>query len=474
MRDLYIDGQWRGSDSQNSIQVTSPFDDTVLAEVPASTVSDVKEAVAAAGRAADPLQKMTAEERANALSDIADHLANRADEISDSLAKEVGKPISEAQAEVDGGVHSARAYGEDAIRLFGEVTTSTTPNRLNLTRREPYGPTAIITPWNYPFEIPMGHLCGAIAVGNPVVWKPAAETSLTGYYIAEAFAESPLPDGAFNLVPGHGSTVGPAMVEHSDIRLVAFTGSTSVGQEIAVTAAGHSAECLLEMGGKDPVLVFDDADVDTAAEHVVFGSNYNCGQSCSGTERVLATPGIHDNLVEAVTKKTAALTMGDPLDADTDIGPPINDDVRETVREQITEAVNAGARVVTGGEVGDRFVEPTVLADVKASMAVAREETFGPVTPILEVADYDEALAVANDSRYGLQSAVFTDSLQRAHRAADDLEAGGVVINGTNNAWEHQLPFGGVKESGSGGQFKGKWHLESMTTTKAVAINYSE
>lgn len=474
MRDLYIDGQWCDTTGHSGIEVTSPIDDSELATVPAGTPEDVERAVAAAERATTPLQEMTPRERADALDDVADFLAARADDVAEDMVREVGKPLSEARAEVDGGVHSARAYGEDVVRLFGEVTTSTTPDRLNITRREPYGPTAVITPWNYPFEIPMGHLCAAVAVGNPVVWKPAAATSLTGYHIAEAFAASPFPEGAFNLVTGRGSTIGPAMVEHPAVRLVAFTGSTGVGQGIAASAAGHSAECLLEMGGKDPVLVFDDADVAAAAEHIVFGSNYNCGQSCSGTERVLATPGVHDDLVAAVAEKTAALTVGNPMDADTDVGPPINDDVRETVREQVGEAVDAGARVVAGGEVGERYVDPTVLADVDPSMAVAREETFGPVTPILEVADYDEALAVANDSRFGLQSAVFTESLDRALRAVDDIEAGGVVVNGTNNAWEHQLPFGGIKESGSGGRFKGTWHLESMTTTKAVAIHYSE
>ncbi|MCY4731569.1 aldehyde dehydrogenase family protein [Natronomonas gomsonensis] len=474
MRDLYIDGQWCESDDCAAIEVTSPIDDAVLTTVPSGTERDVASAVAAAERASDTLADMTVGDRAEGLEAVADHLRERADELAETLAREVGKPLSEAHAEVDGGIHSARAYGEDALRLFGDVTHSSMPDRLNFTRREPYGPTGIITPWNYPFEIPMGHLCAAIAVGNPVVWKPAATTSLIGHHIAEAFAESPLPEGAFNFVTGRGSTVGSALVNHPEIRLIAFTGSTTVGQGIAASAANHSAECLLEMGGKDPVLVFDDADIEAAAEHIVFGSNYNCGQSCSGTERVLATPGIYDELVTAVAEKTAALTVGDPLDPETDVGPPINDDVRETVREQVADAVANGATVESGGEVGERYIEPTVLSGVEPSMAVAREETFGPVTPILEVSDYDEAITVANDSRYGLQSAVFTDSVDRALRAADDIEAGGVVVNGTNNAWEHQLPFGGVKESGSGGQFKGVWHLESMTTTKAIAVDYSE
>jgi acyl-CoA reductase-like NAD-dependent aldehyde dehydrogenase len=189
---------------------------------------------------------------------------------------------------------------------------------------------------------------------------------------------------------------------------------------------------------------------------------------------VIATESIYDELVAAVTSRTEELTYGDPRDAETDIGPPINDDARETTERQITEAVEGGARVTTGGSVGDRYIEPTVLADVEPEMLAATEETFGPLTPLISVADREEAVAVANDTRYGLQAAVFTESLRDAHRVIDGLQSGGVVVNGTNNFWEHQLPFGGVKQSGSGGEYKGHWHLESMTQLKSVAVDYSD
>jgi acyl-CoA reductase-like NAD-dependent aldehyde dehydrogenase len=245
------------------------------------------------------------------------------------MAREVGKPVDEAREDLESAIDSGRSDAEDAVRLSGEVTPSKFDDRLNFTRREPDGPAAVVTPWNYP-------------------------------------------------------------VDHEAVRLVAFTGSTAVGQRIAASAAQRSVQAVLELGGEDPVLVLDDADLDRAADAIVTGSDYNCGQSCSGTERVIVTRGVDDEVVDRVTERTAGLVVGDPLDRSTDVGPPIDEDVRETVREQIADAVDAGARVTTGGTVGDRYCEPTVLADVTPDMRVPTEETFEPVRPILRVADVDE------------------------------------------------------------------------------------
>ncbi|PSQ03081.1 aldehyde dehydrogenase [Halobacteriales archaeon QS_4_69_31] len=470
---LFIDGQWREPDT-DPITVRSPVDDGVLGSVPSGTAEHVDEAVGATAAVATEFRELNVYERAEAVKAAMAAIEERADSIAETMAREVGKPVDEAREEIDSAVLSGRSYAEDAVRLFGEVTPSRFEDRLNYTQREPYGPAAVVTPWNYPLEIPTDHLSAALVTGNPVTWKPASDAVLTATHVAEAFARAPLPEGAFNFVPGSGSTVGAALAGHEAVRLVAFTGSTDVGQRIAARAAGRSAGCLLELGGKDPVLVLDDADVERAADAIVMGSNYNCGQSCSGTERVIATEAVYEDVVAAVSERTAALTTGDPLAADTDVGPPINDDVRETVRDHIADALDRGARVTAGGSVGDRYCEPTVLADVTPEMRVATEETFGPLTPVIEVADTDEAVAVANDTRYGLQAAVFTESLRTAHRVINALRSGGVVVNGTNNVWEHQLPFGGFKQSGSGGEYKGKWHLEGMTQVKSVAIDYGD
>ncbi|MBB6646012.1 aldehyde dehydrogenase family protein [Halobellus ruber] len=471
MRQLYIDGEWRDS-AADPLACRSPVDDSTLGSVSRGTPKHVEEAVVATTETARTFREMNVHDRADAIRSAMDRLAERADEIVETMARETGKPLSEARTEVESAIDSGRSYAADAVRLNGEVTRSTFEARLNFTQREPYGPAGVITPWNYPFEIPTDHLSAALVTGNPVTWNPASEATLTATYIAEAFAETSLPEGAFNFVPGPGSSVGAALSTHDAVRLVAFTGSTDVGQRIAATAAERSAQALLELGGKDPVLVLDDADVEAAADAIVTGSNYNCGQSCSGTERVIATDAVYDDVVDAVTERTGSLVVGDPLDEATDVGPPINDDTRSTVREHVSDAVDAGARVTAGGSVGQRYCEPTVLADVTPGMRVATKETFGPVTPIIRAADTGAAVEIANDTKYGLQAAVFTESLRTAHRVVNRLRSGGVVVNGTNNVWEHQLPFGGFKQSGSGGEYKGTWHLEGMTQVKSVAIDY--
>lgn len=471
MEYIYIDGEWKDSDV-DPITARSPIDDSTLGSVSCGTHDHVNKAVRTTVEAATPFREMNVHDRADTIRSAMNWLEERADKIVETMARETGKPLDEARTELESAVRSGRSYAEDAVRLFGEVTPSKFEDRLNFTQREPYGPTAVITPWNYPFEIPTDHLSAALVTGNPVTWKPASEATLTASYIARAFAQTSLPDGAFNFVPGPGSTVGTALSRHENIRLIAFTGSTNIGQQIAATAAKRSAEVLLELGGKDPVLVLDDANIEQAADAIVMGSNYNCGQSCSGTERVIATEAVYDDVVAAVTNRTESLIVGDPLEADTDVGPPINNDTRETVRKQIADAVDAGARVTTGGSVGERYCDPTVLAGVTPGMRVATEETFGPLTPIISAADTKEAVEIANGTRYGLQAAVFTESVRTAHQVVNRLRSGGVVVNGTNNVWEHQLPFGGFKQSGSGGEYKGKWHLEGMTQLKSVALNY--
>jgi len=471
MKEMYIDGEWRDSD-MDPITAHSPIDDDPLGTTSCGTREHVSEAVRATVETATQFREMNVYNRADIIRSAMDWLEKRADKIVETMTRETGKPLDEARAELESAVRSGRSYAEDAIRLFGEVTPSKFEARLNFTQREPYGPTAVITPWNYPFEIPTDHLSAALVTGNPVTWKPASEATLTASYIARAFAQTSLPDGAFNFVPGPGSTVGTALSQHENVRLIAFTGSTNIGQQIAAAAAKRSAEVLLELGGKDPVLVLDDANIEQAADAIVMGSNYNCGQSCSGTERVIATEAVYDDVVAAVTNRTESLIVGNPLETDTDVGPPINNDIRETVRKHIADAVDAGARVTTGGAVGDRYCEPTVIAGATPEMKVATEETFGPLTPIIPATDTEEAVEIANDTRYGLQAAVFTESVRTAHQVVNRLRSGGVVVNGTNNVWEHQLPFGGFKQSGSGGKYKGKWHLEGMTKLKSVAINY--
>jgi len=471
MRQLYIDGEWVDADAAAGIEVISPVTGETLDTVPDATATDVDAAVEAATRAQTELEAMTAFERAAVLEEVTDYFVDHEDEMAELITLEEGKPLRESYDETKYVIESSADYGHDAIRLFGDVVPSEHRGRFAYTQREPYGPAAVITPWNFPLEIAGGSIYGAIASGNPVVFKPAEEAPLTGFHIARAFEQSSLPNGAFNFITGAGET-GAELVGHRDIRLIAFTGSTAVGQEIGKVAAERSATVLLEMGGKDPILVFDDADVELAARAVVEGSNWNAGQVCCGTERVIATAGIHDDLVEEIVAQTEALTVGDPRDEGTDVGPMISERIQETAVSQLDDAVDQGARLRSGGSRDGLFFEPAVLDRVSPEMTIAREETFGPVTPVIEVADPDEAIAIANDTRYGLQAAVFTESLSLAHEAAGRLQAGGVFVNETNNYWERLLPFGGYRQSGTGGRYGSKWHLEAMTQVKGVMMNY--
>ncbi|MFB6082283.1 MAG: aldehyde dehydrogenase [Halanaeroarchaeum sp.] len=471
MRQLYIDGSWVDADASAGIEVDSPVTGEVLDTVPAANETDVRRAVDAATRAFPELAAMTPFERAAVLEEVTEYFVEHEDEIAEGITLEEGKPLRESYDETEYVIGSSADYGHDAIRLFGDVVPSEHRGRFAYTQREPYGPAAVISPWNFPLEVPGGSIYGAIASGNPVVFKPAEEAPLTAYHIARAFAQSSLPDGAFNLITGAGET-GADLVAHEDVRLIAFTGSTAVGQEIGKVAAERSAQVLLEMGGKDPILVFDDADVDLAARAVVEGSNWNAGQVCCGTERVIATEGVHDDLVEAIVERTESLTLGDPRDDDTDVGPMISECIQGKAVEHLDDAVAQGATVRSGGERDGLFFEPAVVDGVSPEMTIAVEETFGPVTPVIEVADPEEAIAVANRSQYGLQAAVFTESLSLAHDTANRLQAGGVFVNETNNYWERLLPFGGYRESGTGGRYGSKWHLEAMTQVKGVMMNY--
>lgn len=473
MKQLYIDGEWVAAETTSGIEVTSPIDGDVIDTVPDAGNQDVRKAVEAARGVQRELKEMTPYERAAVLDEVTDYFAEHEDEIAEQITQEEGKPLHESYEETEYVIESSDDYAHDAIRLFGDVVPSEHRNRFAYTQREPYGPCAVISPWNFPLEVPGGSIYSAIATGNPVVFKPAEETPLTAYHIAEAFAQSSLPDGGFNLITGAGET-GASLVSQQDIRLIAFTGSTVVGQEIAKTAAERNAQCLLEMGGKDPILVLDDADVDHAAESIVVGSNWNAGQVCCGTERVITTEGVHDDLVDAVVEKTERLTLGDPFEEGTDLGPMVSERIQQKAVNHVDDAVNGGAELRTGGSTDGLYFDPAVVDGVTEDMAIAREETFGPVTPIVTAESYDEAIEIANRSPYGLQAAIFTDSLERAHDAANRLQAGGVFINETNNYWERLLPFGGYGESGSGGRYGSKWHLESMTQTKAVMMNYKD
>jgi acyl-CoA reductase-like NAD-dependent aldehyde dehydrogenase len=472
MEELYIDGEWVESASTSSIEVVSPIDGEQLGVVPDANADDVDSAVEATVAAERELQEMTAFERAAILESATEYLKDHEDEIAEQISREEGKLLQQAREETQFVIESAEDYIAEAIRMFGDVVPSQHRDRFAYTTRVPYGPCAVISPWNFPLEVPQGNIFAAIATGNPVTLKPSPETPLVAYRFAEAFDQSNLPEGAFNLVTG-GAETGEQLVSHPDIRLIGFTGSVETGKKVQKAAAENNARCHLELGGKDPILVLDDANVDHAVESILVGSYANAGQVCCGTERVIATESVYEEVVEKLTSGTADLTVGNPLDEETDVGPMISDRIQEKVRDHLEDARSKGATVTTGGERDGLYHEPTVLKDVTEDMKIATDETFGPVTPVLEAEDYKDAIEIANRSKYGLQAAVFTESLQLAHDAADRLKAGGVMINETDNYWERMLPFGGMNGSGNDARVLGRWHLEAMTQNKSVMINYN-
>jgi len=472
MRKLYIDNEWIASEAAEEIEVTTPADgnETVIDTVPDGSETDIKRTVEAARKAEKALCELTVYERAELVYAVRDYLADISEEIASTITKEEGKPIQEARMEVRYTVESAESHADDAFRLYGNVIPSESKGRFAFTTRESYGPCAIITPWNYPLELPAENAFAAILTANPVMLKPSEETPLAAYHLAEAFEAVGAPEGTFNLVTG-GEDTGGALVSHPDVGLISFTGSVETGQEITRQSAGHTPHLHLEMGGKDPVLVVGDADIEWAADRIVYGSNANAGQVCCGTERVIATDDVYDALLDEVTRRTESLRIGDPFNEDTDVGPMINDRIQSKVVDHVDQAVSAGGTIHTGGSVEDQYYEPAVVGDVDPDSALAQEETFGPVTPFIRASDLDEAIEIANETKYGLQAAVFTRDIEVAFEAVNRIKAGGVFINESDNYWESGLPFGGHKQSGTGriGNL-----CEEMTQTKSAIINYRD
>lgn len=472
MRDLYIGGEWTDATADASIDVTSPSTGNreVVDTVPDGSAGDVAAAIEAAQSAYDELRERSVYDRVEIIESVATYLDDHREAIAETMTREEGKPLAESRTEVTYTVESAPYHAHDAIRLFGDVVPAERSGRFAFTKHVPYGPAAIVTPWNFPLELPAENVFAAVLAGNPVVAKPAEETPLSAYYLAEAFDAVDCPDGTFNLVTG-GAETGAALVGDPDVRLVSFTGSVEAGREVARNAAGNMAHLHLELGGKDPVLVFGDADLDWAADRIVFGSNANAGQVCCGTERVIVTADVHDELVDRVRERTEALRVGDPFDEATDVGPMVAERIQRTVVEHVEAATADGARLLTGGAVDGLFFEPAVVDGVTSDMALAQEETFGPVTPFVEAADLDEAVAIANRTRYGLQAAVFTRDVQTAFEAIDRIEAGGVFVNESDNYWQTGLPFGGHRQSGTGrvGNL-----VEEFTQNKSALINYAD
>jgi betaine-aldehyde dehydrogenase/aminobutyraldehyde dehydrogenase len=450
-------------------QVLNPATEEVIAEVPAGTARDVERAVAAAQAAFRGWRRTTPAERAAALLALADRLEAHSDELARLEAVNVGKPLAAAAEELPLCVDHLRFFAGAARVLEGKAAGEYMQGYTSMVRREPLGVVAQVTPWNYPLNMATWKIGPALAAGNTVVLKPSELTPLTTLRLAE-LALDVLPPGVLNVITGHGDPVGAALVRHPAVRMVSLTGSVRTGKAIAASASATLARVHLELGGKAPVVVLDDGDVEAVVAAVRVGAFFNAGQDCTAATRVIATPGVHDALLERLVPAAASLRMGDPVaEEDVELGPVISAAQRERVLGFVERAAGAGARVATGGGAwGERgfFIAPTVIAGAAQDSEIVQQEVFGPVVTVQRAADEAQALEWANDTVYGLAASVWTRDVGAALRAATELDFGCVWIN-DHLPFLSEMPHGGFGESGYGKDLSA-YSLEEYTRIKHV------
>ena len=473
---MFVAGEWCESESSARMEATSPATGESLGTVPEGTREDARRAIAAANAAWRTWAAKSAFERAAAMDRVAELVEERRDDLARTLTLDQGKPLrAEAYGEVDELVAYWRMAAADATRLEGSMPPSVDAGKRVLTYRVPRGVVGVITPGNWPYTMPAEVLAPALASGNAVVWVPAPTTSVCAVKLAECIVDAELPPGVFNLVAGPGAVVGDEVAASPGTQAVAFIGSIATGLKVAERAAGKAL--LLEMGGNGPMVVLDDADVAAAAEATITAAFLCAGQSCTAGERFLVHDAVHDEFVERVRDVIARqVRLGDPFDDATTMGPINNEPNAAKMDHHVADAVERGADVLVGGSRArgfptDLYWEATLLDGVTDEMAVAREETFGPVVPITKIRSDDEALQIANSSPYGLLSAVWTRDLARGLRFAEAVRTGWVNVNESSNYWESHLPFGGRAGSQSGvGRVGGRFALEAFTEPKTVVF----
>src|SRR5437879_5205031 len=471
----FVGGAWVDSTSDNVRPIVSPVTGETLAEVPDASAEDIDRAVAAARAAQPKWAALSAWDRAKICHAIADLIDERREEFARELSLEQGKPYAaEALGDIEETAENFRIAAEDVKRMETAIIPAQDPNERILTFRKPNGVYAGITPWNFPTLIPVELIAPGIAVGNTIVMKPSEWTPIAMANFVQIMADAGLPEGIVNVIYG-GGDVGERLVTHPNVDCVGFVGSHPTAEKI-VRAAGLKRS-LIEASGNGPVVVCEDADLERAAQGAVFGGFFCAGQVCCATERVLVHEGVHDAFLDAVLKAASGWRLGEPFDSSTKVGPMNNEPTARKMDAHLEDAVGKGATVVLGGsrESGrptDLYYEPTVPTDVGLDPPITRDETFGPIVPLISVSSDDEALAVANSSHLGLQAAVYTSSLKRAFRYLDDLQVGNVVVNDSNDYWEAHEPFGGASGTQSGwGRIGGRYTMLDMTDLKTIVLD---
>ena len=468
----YIGGAWTDSDDANANINPSNTDD-VIGEYSRADADQVEAAVAAAKAAAHDWARATPQVRFDALEQIGNEIIARRDEIGELLAREEGKTRPEGVGEAMRAGQIFKFFAGEALRVPGEKVASVRPGVDVEITREPLGVVGIITPWNFPIAIPAWKIAPALCYGNAVLFKPADLVPGCGWALAEIISRAGLPEGVFNLVMGRGSVVGEALLNHPDVAGVSFTGSVDTGRHVAAACAARLAKVQLELGGKNPLVILDDADLDVAVNCAVQGAYFSTGQRCTASSRLIVTEGIHDAFVKAVADKLQSLTVDDALADGTDIGPVVDQSQLDQDLEYIEIGKQEGGTLAWGGDLLERptrgfYLQPALFTDTDNSMRINREEVFGPVASVIRVRDYDEALAVANDTTFGLSSGICTTSLKYASDFKRNSEAGMVMVNLPTAGVDYHVPFGGRKGSSYGPREQGRYAAEFYSTVKTA------
>jgi acyl-CoA reductase-like NAD-dependent aldehyde dehydrogenase len=473
---MFIDGAWAVAVSGEVFDAESPATGEKIGAVQKGGREDARRAIAAANRAAAGWARLSAFERAAMLHRVADQVEKRRDALVHALTLDQGKPLAESRDEVEELIAYWRNAAEDGKRLEGRVANSVSSGKRVLLVRRPRGVIGVITPWNWPYTMPAELIAPALAAGNTVVWTPASTTAVAGIALANCIVEADLPAGVFNLVTGPGATVGDEIARNPGTHGVGFIGSTETGRRVAEAAAGKAA--VLELGGNGPVVVMGDADLDLAAEATVTACFLCAGQSCTAGERLLVHRDVREEFVARLARLvTERVVLGDPFADGTTMGPLNNEGVAQKMDEHVTDAVRRGAEVVRGGERAsgfptDLYWQPTVLDGVASDSLVAREETFGPVAPIVEIDSLEHAIELTNASPYGLLAAIFTRDLAKGLRFADEVKTGWVNVNESSNYWEPHLPFGGRSGTASGiGRVGGSAPMDAFTELQTIVLS---
>jgi acyl-CoA reductase-like NAD-dependent aldehyde dehydrogenase len=478
----FINGEWVEARHGRTLEDRNPADHSELIGIfPSSTQEDVDDAVDAARAAFTKWRLVPAPRRAEILYRAAESLVKRKEDLARDMTREMGKPLSETRGDVQEAIDMTYYMAGEGRRLFGNTVPSELPNKFAMSVREPLGAVGLITPWNFPMAIPSWKIMPALVCGNTVVIKPAEDTPLSTYNLIHILVESGLPAGVVNVVNGLGPDAGAPLSKHPGIAAVSFTGSTETGRLVNQACASSFKPCHLEMGGKNIIIVMDDANLELAVEGAVWGGFGTSGQRCTAASRVAVHQKVYKEFLERFVKRVKTLKIGNGLDSETDIGPLINQTQLQTVMKYVEIGKDEGAKLMTGGRRAESgslangwFHEPTIFADVQPKMRIAQEEIFGPVVAVIPFSSFEEALEIANQVSYGLSASIYTANVNQAYRAMRDLETGIVYVNAPTIGAEIQLPFGGTKSTGNGHREAGTAAIDFYSQWKTLYIDYSD